>query len=206
LGQERHNLKFIFKIKLQNSNSHLKKITMDGTIGEIRLFAANFAPRNWQYCNGILLPIRSNTALFSLFGTTYGGDGVTTFGLPNLAGRSAVGVGQGPGLSYYQLGEMTGTNSVILTVQNLPAHTHSVSGSVVIPAYSDEGDSGTPANNVLAAKASMYSDQSSDSTTKTMPLTLQIGTSGNNNALTFVQPSLGMNYIVCLYGIFPQRS
>lgn len=179
---------------------------MDGTIGEIRLFAANFAPRNWQYCNGILLAIRSNTALFSLFGTTYGGDGVNTFGLPNLAGRSAVGVGQGPGLSYYQLGEMIGTNSVTLTVQNLPAHTHSVSGNVVIPAYSDEGDSGTPANNVLAAKASMYSSESSDSTTKTMPLALQIGASGGNNALTFVQPSLGMNYIVCIYGVFPQRS
>lgn len=179
---------------------------MDGTIGEIRLFAANFAPRNWQYCNGMLLAIRSNTALFSLFGTVYGGDGVTTFGLPNLAGRSAVGVGQGPGLSYYQQGEMIGANSVTLTMQNLPAHTHSVSGSVVIPAYSDEGDSGTPAGNVLAAKPAMYSDQGSDSTTRTLPLALQIGTAGSGNALTLVQPSLGMNYIVCLYGVFPQRS
>jgi len=179
---------------------------MDGTIGEIRLFAANFAPRNWQYCNGMLLAIRSNTALFSLFGTVYGGDGVTTFGLPNLAGRSAVGVGQAPGLSYYQQGKLYGTNSVTLTMQNLPAHTHTVSGNVVIPAYSDEGDSGTPANNVLAAKSAMYSDQGSDSTTRTMPLALQIGTTGSSDALTFVQPSLGMNYIVCLYGVFPQRS
>ncbi|MDR6517328.1 phage tail protein [Chryseobacterium camelliae] len=179
---------------------------MDGTIGEIRLFAANFAPRNWQYCNGMLLAIRSNTALFSLFGTVYGGDGVTTFGLPNLAGRSAVGVGQASGLSYYQQGKLYGTNSVTLTMQNLPAHTHTVSGNVVIPAYSDEGDSGTPANNVLAAKSAMYSDQGSDSTTRTMPLALQIGTAGSSDALTFVQPSLGMNYIVCLYGVFPQRS
>ncbi len=178
---------------------------MDGTIGEIRLFAANFAPKSWQYCNGALLAIRSNTALFSLLGTTYGGDGVTTFGLPNLAGRSAVGVGQGPGLSYYDLGEMTGTNSVTLTMANLPAHTHVLSGNVVIPAYSDEGDSGTPANNILASKASMYSNQGTDSTTRPVPLSLQVGISGGNNALTLVQPSLGMNYIICLYGVYPSR-
>ena len=178
---------------------------MDGTIGEIRLFAANFAPKSWQYCNGALLAIRSNTALFSLLGNTYGGDGITTFGLPNLAGRSAVGAGQGPGLSYYRLGEATGTNSVTLTMSNLPAHTHNLSGNVVIPAYSDEGDSGTPANNILASKASMYSNQGTDSTTKPIPMALQVGVSGGNNALTIVQPSLGMNYIICLYGTFPPR-
>jgi len=178
---------------------------MDGTIGEIRLFAANFAPKSWQYCNGALLAIRSNTALFSLLGNTYGGDGITTFGLPNLAGRSAVGAGQGPGLSYYSLGEATGTNSVTLTMSNLPAHTHNLSGNVVIPAYSDEGDSGTPANNILASKASMYSNQGTDSTTKAVPMALQVGVSGGNNALTIVQPSLGMNYIICLYGTFPPR-
>nr|WP_314499634.1 tail fiber protein [uncultured Chryseobacterium sp.] len=179
---------------------------MDGTIGEIRLFAANFAPRNWQYCDGSLLAIRSNTALFSLLGTTYGGDGVNNFALPNLAGRSAVGVGQGPGLSFYPQGAKLGTNSVTLTMANLPAHTHSLSGNVVIPAYSDEGNSGTPANNVLASKDMMYSNLATDSNTKAIPFALQIGASGGNNALTFVQPSLGMNYIICLYGDFPQRS
>lgn len=179
---------------------------MEGTIGEIRLFAANFAPADWQYCNGALISIRSNPALFSILGTTYGGDGINTFALPNLAGRSVVGVGQSPGLSYYDFGEMTGTNSVTLTMANLPAHTHNLSGNVVIPAYSDEGNAGTPANNVLAGKTGMYTNQGSDSTTKALPLALHVGVAGGNNALTFVQPSLGMNYIICLYGEFPQRS
>ncbi|WP_294247740.1 phage tail protein [uncultured Chryseobacterium sp.] len=178
---------------------------MEGTIGEIRLFAANFAPAYWQYCNGALLAIRSNPALFSILGTTYGGDGVNTFGLPNLAGRSAVGVGQGPGLSYYDLGEMAGTNAVMLTMANLPAHTHSLSGNVVIPASSDEGNSGTPTGNVLASKTGMYTNQTSDATTKAIPLALQVGAAGGNNALSVVQPSLGMNYIICLTGVFPQR-
>jgi microcystin-dependent protein len=178
---------------------------MEGTIGEIRLFAANFAPADWQYCNGALMAIRSNTALFSILGTTYGGDGVNTFGLPNLAGRSAVGQGQGPGLSYYDLGEMTGTNAVTLTVANLPMHTHNLTGNVVIPAYSDEGNSGTPADNVFASKSAMYTNQVSDSTTRAMPFALEVGVAGGNNALTFVQPSLGMNYIICLYGVFPSR-
>ncbi|MDF2934567.1 MAG: phage tail protein [Chryseobacterium sp.] len=179
---------------------------MDGTIGEIRLFAANFAPKNWWYCDGSLLAIRSNTALFSILGTTYGGDGKTTFGLPNLGGRSAVGAGQGTGLSFYDLGEVTGTNAVTLNISNLPAHTHTAAGSVVIPAFSEEGDSGSPSNNVLAAKGSMYSSQGSDSTTKSTPLTLQVGVSGGSTPMNITQPSLGMNYVICLYGMFPPRS
>lgn len=179
---------------------------MEGTIGEIRLFAANFAPRDWSYCNGILLSISSNTALFSILGTTYGGDGKVTFGLPNLAGRSAVGAGQGPGLSYYALGEKAGANSTTLTLNNLPPHTHTAAGNIVIPAFSDEGDSGTPANNVLAAKTSMYTSQPSDSTTKSTPLSIQVGISGGSTPLNITQPSIGMNYIICMYGIFPSRS
>ncbi|RZJ88572.1 MAG: phage tail protein [Chryseobacterium sp.] len=178
---------------------------MDGTIGEIRLFAAGFVPKNWSYCNGSLLAIRSNTALFSILGTTYGGDGMTTFAVPNLAGRSAVGAGQGSGLSYYSLGDIPGTNSVPLTVMNLPAHTHTAAGSIVIPAYSEEGDSGTPSNNVLAAKGSMYSTQPSDSTTLPIPLSLQVGVAGGTTPLGITQPSLGMNYIICMYGEFPMR-
>lgn len=179
---------------------------MEGTIGEIRLFAANFAPKNWWYCDGSLLAIRSNTALFSILGTTYGGDGKTTFGLPNLGGRSAIGAGQGPGLSYYDLGEMIGNNTVTLTVSNLPLHTHAAAGSIVIPASSDVGDSETPANNVFAANDSMYTSQAGNSTTKPAPLSLQIGISGGSTPMSITQPSLGMNYIICLYGTFPPRS
>ncbi|WP_312344430.1 phage tail protein [Chryseobacterium binzhouense] len=179
---------------------------MEGTIGEIRLFAANFAPKDWWYCDGSLLAIRTNTALYAILGTTYGGDGKTTFGLPNLKGRSAVGAGQGPGLSYYNLGAAAGNNAVTLNMSNLPAHTHAATGSVVIPAFSEEGDSGSPSNNVLAAKGGMYSSQGSDSTTKPIPLPLQIGAVGGNAPLSINQPSLGMNYIICMYGVFPQRS
>lgn len=179
---------------------------MEGTIGEIRLFAANFAPRDWSYCNGALLAISSNVALFSILGTTYGGDGKVTFGLPNLAGRSAVGAGQGPGLSYYDLGEKTGTNSTILTLNNLPPHTHTAAGNIVIPAFSDDGDSATPANNILASKSAMYTSEAGDSNTKSIPLNIQVGVTGGSNPISITQPSLGMNYIICMYGVFPSRS
>jgi len=157
-------------------------------------------------CDGSLIAIRSNTALFAILGTVYGGDGQTTFGLPNLAGRSAVGSGQGPGLSYYTLGETIGSNSVTLNVTNLPQHTHSATGNVVIPAYADEGDTAVPTNNVLAAKATMYSTEQNDSSTKPIPLTLQIGTTGGNQPIGLNQPSIGMNYIICMYGVFPARN
>ncbi|WEK70372.1 MAG: tail fiber protein [Candidatus Chryseobacterium colombiense] len=179
---------------------------MEGTIGEIRLFAANFAPRDWWYCDGSLLAIRSNTALFAILGTTYGGDGIATFGLPNLAGRSALGAGQGPGLSYYDLGESRGTNAVTLNVSNLPLHTHLATGTIVVPASSQDGDSDTPSNNVVATKDSMYTSQAGNSSTKPTTLTLQVGVSGENIPLQINQPSLGMNYIICLYGVFPPRA
>ncbi|MCD1116364.1 phage tail protein [Chryseobacterium turcicum] len=179
---------------------------MEGTIGEIRLFAANFAPQYWSYCNGALMAISSNTALFSILGTTYGGDGRVTFGLPNLAGRAAVGVGQGPGLSYYDLGEMTGVNSTTLAISNLPPHTHTAGGNIVIPAFSEEGNSGSPASNVLAANGAMYTSQPSDSSTKATPLNIQVGVAGGSNPVNITQPSIGMNYIICMYGVFPSRN
>src|SRR3954468_23228168 len=95
-------------------------------LGEIRMFGGNFAPRGWAFCNGQILSIAQNTALFSLLGTTYGGNGQTTFGLPDLRGRVAVSAGQGPGLSNYSLGELAGSESVTLTSANMPAHNHSV--------------------------------------------------------------------------------
>lgn len=178
---------------------------MDGTIGEIRLFAANFAPKSWSYCNGALISIRTNTALFSILGTTYGGDGITTFGLPNLSGRSVVGAGQGAGLSNYDLGQKTGTNTTTLTLLNLPPHTHTAGGNIVIPAFSEQGDSGTPSNNILASNGSMYTSQPSDSSTKATPITIQVGVTGGSMPINITQPSIGMNYIICMYGIFPSR-
>src|SRR3954471_16909667 len=99
---------------------------MDGTIGEIRLFAGNFAPRNWAFCNGQLMPIAQNTALFSILGTTFGGNGQTTFGLPDFRGRVSVGTGQGTGLTNHDLGEQSGTENVTLSTAQMPAHTHTI--------------------------------------------------------------------------------
>jgi microcystin-dependent protein len=178
---------------------------MDGTVGEIRLFAAGFAPKNWSYCNGSLIAIRSNTALFSILGTVYGGDGKTTFGLPNLAGRVALGVGQGPGLSTYTAGDIAGVNSVTLTIAEIPPHTHASSGTVIVPAYSDEGDTNVPTGNVLAAKATMYSTVGGDAFLKPAPFNVTTGVFGNGQPLSLNQPSLGMNYIICMFGTFPQR-
>src|SRR6218665_2094346 len=130
---------------------------MDGTVGEIRLIAASFAPRSWAYCQGQLVAVRSNTALFSILGTTYGGDGTTTFGLPNFAGRASAGAGNGPGLTPYVPGEMIGTNTTTLLTTNLPNHTHLTTATIAIPAYSDFGDLNTPSGNNLASKTKMYS-------------------------------------------------
>ncbi|TDW51782.1 microcystin-dependent protein [Flavobacterium sp. 270] len=180
---------------------------MEGTIGEIRLIAANFAPRSWSYCNGALLQIRSNTALFSILGTTYGGNGSVTFGLPDLRGRTVIGQGQGPGLSLYILGETVGTNSVTLNSTNIPSHVHLAAGTVTLPAYSDEGDKNTPAGNTLAAKATMYTAEAGDSNLKPAIFTGNLGPSGTNvTPLSLSQPTLGMNYIICLTGIFPARN
>lgn len=178
---------------------------MEGTIGEIRLFAATFAPKNWWYCDGSIIAIRSNTALYAILGTTYGGDGVQTFALPDLKGRTAIGAGQGPGLSYYSLGEQIGMDTVTLNSTNLPPHTHTATNNVVIPAYSDEGTANTPAGNVLAAKANMYTNLAGDTNLKPIPYNVTVGIAGMGSPLSIVQPSLGMNYIICMYGVFPAR-
>lgn len=181
---------------------------MEGYIGEIRLFAGNFSPKNWAYCNGGLMAISSNTALFSILGTTYGGDGRTTFALPDLIGRTAIGAGQGNGLSYYPLGARTGFNTTTLININLPVHTHSATGTVAAPAFSDEGNSGSPTNATLAAKPGMYSNETPDTTLKpyTNPSGFMTGIAGSSIPMNITQPLLGSNYIICMYGIFPSRN
>ncbi len=180
---------------------------MEGTIGEIRMFAGNFAPRTWAFCQGQLLPIAQNSALFSILGTTYGGDGRTTFALPDFRSRVAVGTGTGPGLSSYDLGEQAGSETNTLLQTNLPPHTHSlnvnntnaniatpVSGSSIAVTGTQDARSFTPA-------------LSFNSTTPNVPLNpLSVGATGGNLPVNNVQPYLGINYIICLYGIFPARS
>lgn len=171
---------------------------MEGVISEIRLWAANFAPRNWMFCHGQLLPIAQNSALFSLLGTTYGGNGTTTFALPDLRGRVPVGVGQAPGLNNVVQGEMRGSETTTLTVANLPMHTHQVKVSNKFSG----GDH--PAGKYLGASASdkgFYSDASDNSLMAPDVITPAGGSIPIDNR----QPFIGMNYIICLYGLFPSR-
>src|ERR1044071_8904078 len=129
---------------------------MEGYLAEIRMFAATFSPKNWAYCQGQLLAIATNQALFSLLGTTYGGDGRTTFGLPDFRGRIATGTGQMAGGSFYSLGEITGTETVTLNSTQLPAHNHAVlstalTGPVSVRAVGDDGATDNPAGAYFAS-------------------------------------------------------
>src|SRR5690606_31271829 len=126
-------------------------------------------------------------------------DGVQTFALPDLRGRTAVGAGQGNGLSYYSLGQNGGTNNVTLLPSNLPPHNHPATGTVTIPAYSDEGNADTPAGHILAAKTSMYSSEAGDTNLKPASYSITLGVSGGSQPLNITQPSLGMNYVICMY-------
>lgn len=171
----------------------------EGLIGEVKLFAGNFAPRGWAFCDGQLLAIASNTALFSILGTTYGGDGRTTFALPDLRGRVAIGPRSGPGLSTYQLGQKSGSESKILTTNQLPSHSHTVSGVSTI------GNSNDPTGK-LPAQTGLFDNEYSDAPADVQLNSTMIGNTGTNQPVDIRQPSLSINYIICLTGIFPSRS
>jgi microcystin-dependent protein len=180
---------------------------MEGYIAEIRLFAANFAPRNWSYCQGQILSIASNTALFSLLGTTYGGNGVQTFALPNFASRLAVGTGQTQGgIPQVQLGEMAGTETVTLFQNQLPSHTHTVVASVTPKCYSQTGDETNPNGAYVSQVTTNIYVNSQNTTMLPSPATVNVNPAGGSMPHQNIQPSLGMNYIICLYGIFPSRN
>ena len=171
------------------------------------MFAGNFAPRNWSYCNGNLLAIASNTALFSLLGTTYGGDGRTTFGLPDFRSRTAVGTGTGAGLSQCDLGEMSGTEGVTLLSTQMPSHTHTANGNVNPGCSTSGGDETNPSGGYLGGLSgqNIYSN-THDVAMGLVTTPIQVGVTGSNQPHDNIQPSLGMNYIICLYGIFPSRN
>jgi microcystin-dependent protein len=182
---------------------------MEGYIAEIRMFAANFAPRNWAYCQGQILSIAQNTALFSLLGTTYGGNGQTTFGLPNFSSRTGVGTGQGGGLSNVTLGEMDGVETVSLSINQMPAHTHTAVGNVSPGAFNGGGDETNPIAGYPANSTSTSGDLYNTTANGTMGVsnaTVTIQPTGNGSPHTNLQPYLGMNIIICMYGIFPSRN
>jgi microcystin-dependent protein len=180
----------------------------DTYIGVIGVFAGNFAPQNWMFCNGQLVSISQYTALYSLIGTTYGGDGEVSFALPDFRSRVAVGAGQGPGLSNYTIGEMDGVESVALTLAQMPAHTHEfVSLNNSVQATSNPGTLNTPSGNIPAATGSIntYNTAGTGAMAATVnnthtPLT-GVGNSWNN-----LSPVLAMNYVIAVEGIFPSRN
>jgi len=168
---------------------------MEPFIAQIIMFGGNFAPRGWAFCDGQLLPISSNQALFSILGTTYGGDGRTTFALPDLRGRFAMHPGTGPGLTSRRLGDKAGTESHTLTLNQLPAHNHQMN-----LASSNEGEATSPTGNVLAVS----DDRNYVSGTGTaMGPT---GNSGSGQPVNHMPPFTTVNFIIALQGIFPSRS
>uniref|UniRef100_UPI004047EBD5 phage tail protein n=2 Tax=Roseivirga sp. TaxID=1964215 RepID=UPI004047EBD5 len=195
---------------------------MEGYIGEIRGFAGNFAPRTWAFCEGQLLAISSNTALFSILGTIYGGDGQTTFALPDLRGRVMIGSGQGPGLSDYREGQRGGYETVALTTSQIPSHNHSATmqgATASIPASSGSGTTDIPTPTVHLARGvttvnfaptptNMYA--AGTDTTLGGPISISgsptIGNTGGNQSHENRQPYLAINWIICQLGIFPSRN
>ena len=173
---------------------------MDQYLAQVIMFGGNFAPLGWAYCNGSLQSIANNTALFSLLGTTYGGDGQTTFGLPDLRGREAIGTGQGPGLPVVDLGELSGSNSVSLTNNTMPSHNHTIN----VPTSNSSGSSNMPNGKILAtANSSIYATTANASGSYGGATTSPVG---NNIPIDIRTPYLGMNFIICVEGIFPSRN
>jgi len=170
-------------------------------VAEIRIFTGNFAPKGWAQCNGQLMPISQNTALFSLLGTTYGGDGKSTFALPNMQGSAPMQAGQGPGLSLRDLGEVGGEQNVTLLQTEMPIHNHNA-----IAATSGAVDS--PASNAwsggLKGHSPIYSASVGGTNVQMNPFALSI--SGGNLPHNNMQPYLGLTFIIALQGVFPARS
>jgi microcystin-dependent protein len=183
---------------------------IDPTIAQVTLFAGNFAPRNWAFCNGQLAAISQNTALFSILGTMYGGNGQTTFALPDLRGRVAIHAGQGPGLINHTVGEQGGTESVTLTINHLPAHTHPlVSATGGQAASSLPGTTDIPTNNypaVVNGSGNAYSTSPSAAKMAASDATSVSVAQGSSQHISIMPPYLGMNYIICLFGAFPSRN
>jgi microcystin-dependent protein len=172
-------------------------------VGAIWMFGGNFAPRNFHFCDGSLQSIAENEVLYVLLGTTYGGDGVQTFGLPDLRGRAAIGAGTGPGLSNYVQGQMSGSESVTFTTSNMAGHTHlmnvvSGNATALVPttsSYLAQALTGATAEKI-------YSDVATNTTLNAST----VGTAGNSIPANIMQPILAVSYVISLFGIFPSQN
>lgn len=193
---------------------------MDAYIGLITLFAGNFAPAGWAFCQGQILNVSQYQAVFAILGTQYGGNGQTTFALPNLASRVPIGFGQGPGLSQYTIGEIGGVEETTLTVSNLATHTHTVAATgAAIQAGNGMGVTTDPTGNYLvnagdgvSATYPSYAPQGSAGTLAnlagpTVNLSgLAVSSTGSSTPVKTLPPFLAMNFIICLQGLYPTRS
>ena len=197
---------------------------MEAYLGMIAAFGFNFAPRGWMLCYGQLLSISQNSALFALLGTTYGGNGQTTFALPNLQGRTAIGQGPGGGLSPYAMGQMSGSESITLQSANMPVHAHIMPATAATQAgtaVAANGDASTPENNYLALSPKIGSGPNATqlktyATTAATPVKLgggaistasaTTGQAGGSVPISIIQPYLAINYCIALTGIFPSRN
>ena len=167
----------------------------DPFTGEVRSFGFSFPPRDWAHCNGGTMEVSSNTALFALLGTIYGGDGRTTFGIPDLRGRVALGFGHGPGLRNYAIGQHGGDETITLTTNTMPSHNHNIQAASDIT-------HNAPDNHVVGARP-VYNDPSHANVTLHSDT---IGNTGSGTPMNNQQPYLGLNFCICLVGLFPQRS
>jgi microcystin-dependent protein len=172
----------------------------DQFIGEIRIFAGNFAPQGWAFCNGQIMSISQNTALFSLLGTQFGGDGKSNFALPNLAGRVPINQGQGPGLTNRSIGESAGESNVTLLSNEMPAHNHGISGRDV------SGGLPSPAGTVWGPLSGRTPPNTYSSTAPNATMSPQaLGVAGGSQPHNNMSPYLVLNFIIALQGIFPPR-
>ena len=196
---------------------------MEPFIGEIVMFGGNFAPRGWAFCDGQLLAISQNTALFSILGTTYGGDGRTTFALPDLRGRAPIGPRNGPGLSDYRLGQRGGVETVTLTINQMPSHNHLTQNNPATdqhiqlstdnavnetPSSGDVPAVGNYADGLTTKKVKNFGPASNTVNGQTISANagLNILNNGGSQPHTNVQPFLAVNYIIALVGTFPSRN
>ncbi len=172
----------------------------DPFVAEIRIFPFNFAPRGWAFCNGQLLPISQNTALFSLLGTTYGGDGKSTFALPNMQGNAPMHPGQGPGLSLHDLGETGGSETVTLLESEIPAHSHALRASP------DQADLTAPTQTRSLAGSQGGTIYVTGSPPLTMMAPESLPPAGGDQPHNNMMPYLTLNFCIALQGVFPPRS
>ncbi|OEK00316.1 hypothetical protein BFP97_01765 [Roseivirga sp. 4D4] len=181
------------------------------------MFAGNFAPRSWAFCDGQLMPIAQNTALFSILGTTFGGDGRTTYGLPDMRGRVAVHPGHGPGLSFRKLGQRSGLEETTVNVLTMPYHTHEANltgAEMNVPVQSAPGeeDEANPAAGVLTNTGTDNFTSSGGNAAYNggagtqVAGTVSVQATGNGQAYNNMQPYLGVNFIIALFGIYPSRN